>query len=226
VTGRFQSTRRSDGGPADRSGRVAGDARADGRRSRGRVDPAQASTDATTAEPNVSVRDPAEAARTIALRQLEVRERSRHELADTLRRRGVADDVAAEVLDGLTRVELLDDARFARSWVESRRRTKGLSHRMLAVELMRKGISPAVAEEALGQVDEVHEQLLARRVADRKVGVLSSVAPEVVVRRVAGQLARKGYGAAMAFGTAVAAVRAATSSGADEQDEWGRPDIG
>ncbi len=205
---------------------MAGGERSDDRRTRGRVDPGRTSTGAATADPDVSVRDPVEAARAIALRQLEVRERSRHELAGTLQRRGVPDDVAAEVLDGLTRVELLDDARFARSWVESRRRTKGLSHRMLAVELMRKGISRSDAEEALGEVDEAHEQLLARRVADRKVGVLGSAAPEVVMRRVAGQLARKGYGAAMAFGTAVAAVRAATSSGADEQDEWGRPDIG
>lgn len=160
----------------------------------------------------------------MALRQLEVRERSRHELAETLRRRGVSDEVAAEVLDSLTRVELLDDARFAQSWVESRRRTKGLSRRMLAVELMRKGISQADAAEALGEVDDEHEQLLARRVADRKVGALSAVAPEVVVRRVAGQLARKGYGAAVAFGTAGAAVRAAAGPGADEA--WGGADIG
>ena len=56
--------------------------------------------------------DPYAVARTIVLDQLTVRARSRAELATTLARRGVPDDVAVSVLDRMEEVRLVDDAAF------------------------------------------------------------------------------------------------------------------
>lgn len=84
------------------------------------------------------------------------------------------------------------------------------------MELSRKGISAEDADAALGEVDEEAEQALARRVAERKAGSLTGVAPEVAMRRVAGQLARKGYGAGTSYGAASAAVLAAAEDRFEE----------
>ena len=49
----------------------------------------------------------------ICLRLLDQRARSRAELADALRRRGVPDDAATRVLDRFVEVGLIDDAALA-----------------------------------------------------------------------------------------------------------------
>jgi len=77
--------------------------------------------------------DPESVARTILLRQLTDRSRSRAELATALRKKQVPDDVATRLLDRFTEVGLIDDEAFARSWVESRQRSKGLAQRALAM---------------------------------------------------------------------------------------------
>src|SRR5918992_879892 len=54
--------------------------------------------------------DQAELAREICLRQLATRPRTRAELATVLRRRGIDDEVAAEVLDRYHEVGMVNDA--------------------------------------------------------------------------------------------------------------------
>ena len=76
--------------------------------------------------------DPREAARTICLQQLQVRPRTRQELATVLRRRGIDDEIAAELLDRYDDVGIIDDAAFAKAWVSSRHQGKGLARRPLA----------------------------------------------------------------------------------------------
>ena len=63
---------------------------------------------------------------------LSVAPRTRTQLAAALRRRGIPADAAEAVLARFTDVGLIDDAAFARAWVESRHHSRGLS-RPLAV---------------------------------------------------------------------------------------------
>ena len=109
--------------------------------------------------------DPEQVARTILLRRLEAAPRTRAELATTLRERNVPDDVAMRVLDRFEEVGLIDDRVFARMWVESRQRGRGLSGRALRSELHRKGVPAPVIDEALEQVDPEDELAAAREVA-------------------------------------------------------------
>ena len=48
--------------------------------------------------------------------------------------RNVPDEVASQLLDRFEEVGLIDDEAFARSWVDSRQRTRGLARRALAQE--------------------------------------------------------------------------------------------
>ncbi len=144
-------------------------------------------------------RDPAELAREICLRQLAVRPRTRAELATALRRRGIADEVAAEVLDRYDEVGLIDDEAFARAWVTSRHHGRGLARRALAGELRQRGVDGELVGSALEQLDPATEAATARGLVERKLRGLGRAAPDVVFRRLVGTLARKGYPAGLAI---------------------------
>src|SRR3954453_2379389 len=97
--------------------------------------------------------DPESVARTICLNLLTGAPRSRAELAKALRKRQVPADVAQQVLDRLTDVNLIDDAAYAEAFVESRHRGRGLARSALRQELRRKGVDDAVATAAGEQIE-------------------------------------------------------------------------
>jgi regulatory protein len=144
-------------------------------------------------------RDPAEAARDICLQLLAVRPQTRAELATALRRRGIADEVAAEVLDRYDEVGLIDDEAFARAWVTSRHHGRGLARRALAGELRQRGVDGETVGAALTELDPATEAATARELVERKLRGMGRVAPDAAFRRLAGMLARKGYPAGLAF---------------------------
>ena len=137
--------------------------------------------------------DAEEVARKILLDQLTGQARSRAELATKLAKRRVPEEVAERLLTRFEEVGLIDDAAFARSWVESRQPGKGLGRRALAQELRRKGIDDEVAREALGEVDPEDEEEAARALVRRKLRTLRGVDRATATRRLSGMLARKGH---------------------------------
>ena len=143
--------------------------------------------------------DPEEVARAICLRMLTSRPCTRAELASELRRRNVPDDASAAVLERFDDVGLVDDRAFAASWVERQRRTRGLSRRALASELRRKGVADEDATEAVAVVTDDDERARAAELVARKLGSMRSLDRERQVSRLVGMLARKGYGAGLAY---------------------------
>jgi regulatory protein len=166
--------------------------RADGRATRaGRAAPAgsQPATPLGAAQ----AADPAEAAREICLRSLAVRPRTRAELAAVLRRHGIADEVAADVLDRYQDVGIVDDEAFAKAWVTSRHHGRGLARRALASELRRKGIGSDAAGAALEELDDQTQAQTARALVDHRLRTERRGTPDATFRRMVGMLARKGY---------------------------------
>jgi regulatory protein len=143
--------------------------------------------------------DPVGVAREICLRQLEVGPRTRQELALALARKGVPDEAAAQVLGRFAEVGIIDDALFASMWVSSRHRGRGLAGRALSQELRRKGVDDELVREAVGALDPAVEAETARSLVRRKLASTRGLATDARVRRLAGMLARKGYGAGLAF---------------------------
>ncbi|MCF0097080.1 regulatory protein RecX [Micromonospora sp. MH99] len=160
-------------------------------------------------------RDESEVAREICLRQLAVRPRTRAELAGALAKRGISEEVSAEVLDRYDEVGIIDDAAFARAWVSSRHTGRGLARRALANELRRKGVDGEVATEALGELDEETESATARALVERKLRTARGE-PDAVFRRLVGMLARKGYPP----GVAIRAVKDALAAQSAEAAEF------
>ncbi|MEU6617163.1 recombination regulator RecX [Streptomyces parvus] len=188
-----RSGRRSRGGAGAGSGFGEGA----GRRARSgtRSSGSPSSSRAEKGEP----RDPVEQARNICLRLLTGTPRTRKQLADALRKREIPDEAAEEVLARFEDVGLIDDAAFAGAWVESRHHGRGLARRALVRELRTKGVDSAVIDEAVGQLDPDQEEETARELVARKLRSTRGLDRDKRLRRLAGMLARKGYGEGMAL---------------------------
>jgi regulatory protein len=158
--------------------------------------------------------DPESVARAILLDALTGQARSRRELRDRLAKKQVPDELAERLLDRFADVGLVDDSAFARSWIESRRRTRGLARRALAQELRRQGVDDETARAALDDLDPETEQLAARELVRRKAPSLSGVDRAKATRRLVGMLGRKGYPPGLAY----AVVRDELGGPADPDD--------
>jgi len=103
------------------------------------------------------------------------------------------------VLGRFADVGLIDDAAFARAWVESRHCSRGLSRRSLSAELRRQGVETEEIREAVDTLDPEQEVATARRLVEQKMASTRGQPPGARVRRVAGTLARKGYPPGLVF---------------------------
>src|SRR5262249_25418971 len=129
-----------------RSGRASGSGEgADAAVDRGahdpeaRAGPGGAQDSAAWAGPG-GLQDAEARARQTCLRLLVAAPRTRAQLAEAMQHRGIPADAAEAILIRFTDAGLIDDAAFARAWVESRHHSRGLSKRSLSAELRRHGV--------------------------------------------------------------------------------------
>jgi len=149
-------------------------------------------------------------ARQILLRRLENQPRSRAELAESLAGKNVPAEIAVELLDRFEEVGLINDADFARQWVQSRQRTRGLAPRVLALELRRKGVDDEIISEVLGELDPADARAAAHRLVRKKLRSMASLDDTTRIRRLTSMLARKGYSPQLAFDVVREELEAAT----------------
>jgi regulatory protein len=143
--------------------------------------------------------DPETVVRSILLRRLSHAPRTRAELEKDLARRGADPEVSAQVLDRFEEVGLIDDASYARMWVESRHRGKALARSVLKQELRQRGVDSESIDVAIEQIDDDAEYQRALEFASRKARVKPGEDSAKALSRLAGQLARKGYPAGVCF---------------------------
>jgi len=132
-------------------------------------------------------------------------------LTTRLRRRGAPPDVADAVVADLVARGYVDDAAFARHWVETRT-ARGYGAARLRAELRARGASSGVIAAALATLvtDAALDQ--ARAVARRRLPGLRRTAPERAAARLRDHLLRRGYA-----GSIVArVVRETVGIGGDE----------
>jgi regulatory protein len=143
----------------------------------------------------VTIEDVESVARTIALRTLTARARTRHELEQSLQAKNVPQAAIDAVLDRLEEVGLVNDASFAIDWVTSRQQRRHLSRRVLRRELQAKGVESSEIDRALESVDLDAELKSARDLVERKRAAMDGLSRDVQYRRLAGMLSRRGFDA-------------------------------
>ncbi len=127
-----------------------------------------------------------------AVRFLSYRPRSIDEVRRNLASKSVSPSVIAVVLDRLRQREYVDDAAFARYWVEQRQRHKPLAARALRYQLRGKGIADAEIDRALDELDEADA---AWRAAQGRLSRYRGLDRRAFRRKLGGMLARRGFDA-------------------------------
>ncbi len=125
-----------------------------------------------------------------ALNYLSYRPRSAEEARRHLLKKSTPPAVVSRVIERLREREYVDDAAFARFWIDSRRRHKPMGMRGLRYELRQKGIADGIVESALAEYDELEAATcLARERAPRFLGG----SPREFRRKLGGLLQRRGF---------------------------------
>jgi len=141
-----------------------------------------------------------EKARNILLRQLTASDKTAKQLKDKLLDKECPEEIADEVIERYAEINLVDDQRFAKSWVVTRARSRGLARGAIKHELRSKGVDDELAAEALEQIDDEAEEQRARELVRAKLRPESMGADrDKALRRLVGMLGRKGYNGSMAF---------------------------
>lgn len=119
------------------------------------------------------------------------RPRSQAEVERNLQKHEVAEALIPEVIERLKRSNLLNDADFARRWVEDRSAFRPRGAYALRAELHQKGISDEAIDLAISNVDETQ---LARKAALRKARQLGRSEWPDFRSKLCAHLSRRGFG--------------------------------
>ena len=125
-----------------------------------------------------------------AERLLSYRPRSESEMRSRLARLGYDTDYIEQTITRLKELGLLDDASFARYWVENRASFSPRSRHLLRSELQQKGVDIETISEATSSVDESED---AYRAAHKKAGILHGYDHETFRRKLIPYLQRRGF---------------------------------
>lgn len=130
-----------------------------------------------------------------ALRLLEVRPRTEHEIRDRLRRKEFLPEQIDRVIVRLRELEMLDDAQFARLWVANRQNLSPRGAHALRQELRVKGVARDVAEEVVADsTDSESESAACAEVARRALHKYASAPDRATFqRKLGGYLQRRGF---------------------------------
>jgi len=126
-----------------------------------------------------------------ALHFLSYRPRSSAEVRQNLSKRGISDSLIGETMERLQSTGLVDDAAFARAWVENRNTFRPRGKPALRMELRRKGLSDEIVQSVLDT--QVDEAALALSTARKYARRLSGLQWPEFHQKLSGFLARRGF---------------------------------
>lgn len=132
-------------------------------------------------------------ARECALSLLAHRTYTEKELSDRLQRREFSHKATAQALAWLRELGLVDDAAYAKRWVEHRRHTKGLGPVRLRHELRERGVAPDLIDDALATLTDEDHETTALEVASARLARMGQTPPRKARRQLYEFLLRRGF---------------------------------
>ncbi len=126
------------------------------------------------------------------LRFATLRPRSEKEIKDYFRRKKVHESLHPKLFDRLNRLELIDDEKFAKWWVDQRLAFKAKSLRALNYELRTKGIEKDIIQKVLGET-KIDEEKIARELLEKKAYKWHALPRRQAGQKMLQYLAGKGF---------------------------------
>jgi regulatory protein len=149
---------------------------------------------------NLKKKDLAEVIHQSALRLLNYKQRTAVEMTKRLILKGYEKEQVKVVVDRLQENHLLDDTQFAESWVSDRITLHPRSKRLMAYEMMNKGLDGQIIQNALANAGE--DTLLADAAARKVMHRWEQLAESEFITHCAAFLGRKGFAAGISYSTA------------------------
>ena len=131
-------------------------------------------------------------AKNLAFRLLKYRDRSEKEIVNRLKKKKVSEEVIEKVIAELKSSSLLDNRRFAKSWIQERIR-KGYGLLKIKAELKEKGIDQDLLEDLLQDINKdawVLPQI--RELAQKRIKKYNKIDLNVK-RKILSYLVRRGF---------------------------------
>lgn len=140
---------------------------------------------------NLQDEDEQEIAYQRAIRFSGHRMRSYSEISRYLEQQGTSEVIIESVIKRLTSNGFLNDKKFASLWVDNRNEFRPRSHRMLFVELRKKGINPDIINQVLE--DTVPDEELALLAAEKQKRKYRNLERNDFRKKMSSYLARRGF---------------------------------
>jgi regulatory protein len=128
-----------------------------------------------------------------AVRFLGYRPRSRKEVAQNLAEAGLDPALIETVISRLAQQGYLNDAEFARFWVENRERFRPRGQQALRQELRLKGVDDETVNAALGTLDQTESAYRAAQGRAQRMAALAASDPRGFRQKLSGFLQRRGF---------------------------------
>jgi len=128
-----------------------------------------------------------------ALKLLAIRKRTSRQLELRLIEKGFDEEIISRLIRNLEERKLLDDADFAKSFVQEKRNLRPMGKRRLEYELKTKGIPKPVAESALSDISEEAERAAAGDLAAARAAALGNLTREKKRKKIYDYLVRRGF---------------------------------
>lgn len=122
-----------------------------------------------------------------------IRSRSEKEVRDWLYRKKVAETMHKDLFIKVKNLDLLDDTKFAKWWVETRQLFRPKPKRILEMELRKKGISKEIIAEVLSET-QVDEGKIASNLLQKRSVYWKRVEKGKLKQKMTEYLVRKGFG--------------------------------
>ena len=130
-----------------------------------------------------------------ALQLIGYRIRSRQEIAEKLKLRGISLEIIETSLNNLEKAGYLDDSSFVKIWIKERAEVSGFGRHRIKNELLSKGIDNGTIDRELSRLyAENDEEETALSVAQKMIPRYKSLDDKVITRRLSQALMRRGFG--------------------------------
>jgi regulatory protein len=129
---------------------------------------------------------------------LSFRQRTEKEIKDKLIEKKAPQEIREQIVNFLKQQKFINDAEFARLWIQSRKSFRIKSKKAIKMELLKKGIAVPLINEALAGTDDeensgINDQEQAIKLVHKRINKYRHLPKQELYQKLGGFLARRGF---------------------------------